>query len=327
MIRLYTIITTINAETKAIREFKKYNSHIVVVADEKTPLYNETENFTFLSLKKQSYSKFQLAKKLPFSHYARKNLGYLHAIAQGATVIFDTDDDNIPKKNWNHHEDFCTNILSSSKRFLNVYRYFTDDHIWPRGYPIDEVLINNSHQLTTNSRCKIGVWQSVVNGDPDVDAIYRLVIGKPVKFGNKSPVAVAKGNYAPFNSQATTWFKKVFPLMYLPATVSFRFTDILRGYIAQRIMWGSDFYVGWCSPTVYQVRNKHNLLKDFHDEIECYTLIKKLVQIIDSVILEGDFYQKIYKIYNELTNKNVIKTEELELIKLWINDCKLLIGE
>jgi hypothetical protein len=39
-------------------------------------------------------------KFLPSKHYARKNLGYLIAIKNGAEIIIETDDDNIPEKNF-----------------------------------------------------------------------------------------------------------------------------------------------------------------------------------------------------------------------------------
>ena len=37
------------------------------------------------------------AKMLPWNSFGRKNLGYLYAIAHGAQVIFDFDDDNLLK--------------------------------------------------------------------------------------------------------------------------------------------------------------------------------------------------------------------------------------
>ena len=46
------------------------------------------------------------------------------------------------------------------------------------------------------------------------------------------------------NSQNTLWFKKIFPLMYLPVTCSMRCTDIWRSLIALRILKndGKKFY-------------------------------------------------------------------------------------
>ena len=50
------------------------------------------------SLKTQKKLDFQSIKFIPENHYSRKNIGYLHAISNGAKIIFETDDDNLPKK-------------------------------------------------------------------------------------------------------------------------------------------------------------------------------------------------------------------------------------
>lgn len=68
---------------------------MVVVADRKTPNNWSYPNVHFLSVDKQAtFGSF--AKLLPFNSYARKTLGYLYAIQNGALWIYDTDDDNKP---------------------------------------------------------------------------------------------------------------------------------------------------------------------------------------------------------------------------------------
>ena len=51
----------------------------------------------FLSYEDQVKMSSNLVKRLPCNSFGRKNIGYLYAIAQGAKVIFDFDDDNIIK--------------------------------------------------------------------------------------------------------------------------------------------------------------------------------------------------------------------------------------
>lgn len=51
----------------------------------------------FLSHEDQIKMSSSFVKRLPWHSFARKNVGYLYAIAQGAKVIFDFDDDNILK--------------------------------------------------------------------------------------------------------------------------------------------------------------------------------------------------------------------------------------
>ena len=51
----------------------------------------------YLSVESQEKSEVNFAKRLPWNSFGRKNLGYLYAIASGAEVIFDFDDDNLLK--------------------------------------------------------------------------------------------------------------------------------------------------------------------------------------------------------------------------------------
>ncbi len=52
--------------------------------------------FIYLSLEDQRKLPFAIIALTPEKHFTRKNVGYLYAMAQGAKVIFDVDDDNQP---------------------------------------------------------------------------------------------------------------------------------------------------------------------------------------------------------------------------------------
>lgn len=68
------------------------------VADGKTPTNWSWPNVTLLSVKQQQQLPLRTANLLPYNNYARKALGYLYAIAHGADIIYETDDDNGPKE-------------------------------------------------------------------------------------------------------------------------------------------------------------------------------------------------------------------------------------
>lgn len=68
--------------------------HTVVVGDSLTPSNWSLPNVTFLSAEIQDKLGYRIKKYLPDSHYARKNIGYLFAIANGARFIYDTDEDS-----------------------------------------------------------------------------------------------------------------------------------------------------------------------------------------------------------------------------------------
>jgi hypothetical protein len=100
-------------------------------------------------------------------------MGYLYAMQNGAEVIIDTDDDNIPKSNWEFPEfGGSFESIPGDMGFINIYNYYTDQKIWPRGLPlylINKVKINN---VLKCENFMVGIWQGLADGDPDVDAIY-----------------------------------------------------------------------------------------------------------------------------------------------------------
>ena len=134
-----------------------------------------------------------------------------------------------------------------------------------------------------------------------------------------------RGHFCPINSQNTFWRWEVFPYLYLPATVSFRFTDILRGYIAQGLMGQQGFHIGFTNATVYQERNPHNLMKDFTDETDGYIHIKRIVEIIENLELSDDLAGNMRRVYGELYKSSLVGAEELTYLNLWWEDYKRLV--
>jgi hypothetical protein len=175
---------------------------------------------------------------------------------------------------------------------------------------------------------KIGVWQFMADDDPDVDAIYRLTNAAPVKFKNRKPLLLETGSYCPFNSQNTLYSKEFFPLLYLPAFVTFRFTDILRGIVAQPVLWANDHLLGFGPATVYQERNEHNLMKDFEQEIPMYLHMEHIVKMLDEIKFADDVsaMSGLIQIYQSLYEMDIVTDEELKLLSSWASDVQSLSG-
>ena len=326
MKKQFIIITSIFSPTKAVEEFsKKENFKLVVIGDKKTPERWKADNTFFISVEDQNQLSFQINDLLPFNHYSRKNIGYIHAIKNGAEVIIDTDDDNIPYDNWSF-PDFEGNYPEVKDRndYVNIYSYYAEQKIWPRGLPLD--LINSSSvnivsKELVNQDSKIGVWQGLADGEPDVDAIYRLVDNTPCAFQKNGNIVLPKNTISPFNSQNTAFRKELFPLLYIPTTVTMRFSDILRGLVAQPIMWFYGYKLGITEATVYQERNEHDFVKDFIEEIPCYIKGKEVIDIVKKAIKqEHTVSQNLYFAYEALYKNEIVKHEELLVLKAWIND-------
>lgn len=138
----YIIITSIFSPTEAIKKFSKKNDwKVIVVGDKKTPQEWFLKNVIFFSEKNQKNLKFKICRLLPWNHYSRKMIGYLHAIQNGAEIIADTDDDNFPLETWGNLDFKNENKTISGIPYFNIYKLYTNiKNIWPRGYPLSQVL-------------------------------------------------------------------------------------------------------------------------------------------------------------------------------------------
>jgi len=134
---------------------------------------------------------YSLARQLPTGHYCRKNLGYLEAIRQGANCIFETDDDNAPLPGWSPRTLVTQARTCASAGWVNVYRFFTKEHVWPRGFPL-----SLAHQVTPDPEAGgledvvAPIQQGLVNESTDVDAVWRLVMDRPIYFENRPQCAL-----------------------------------------------------------------------------------------------------------------------------------------
>lgn len=318
------VITSIFKPTEAVRRFAELDEYqLIVVGDKKTPVGWSCENTTYLSVDDQLDFGYKLAEVLPYNHYCRKMLGYLTAIRQGAEVIVDTDDDNIPKHDWEFplfQGKYDT--IKGDMGFVNIYHLFTDQHIWPRGLPLG--LINKSYDfrnLLKVQDVKVGIWQGLADEDPDVDAIYRLTSDKPCFFKKRGPVVLERGTLCPFNTQNTMIRKELFPLMYLPTYVTFRFTDILRGLVAQPIFWLYGYRLGFTEATVVQKRNPHDYMKDFISEIPMYEHTHRVIELVDgSISASESITTNLHKAYKSLLDEQIISPEEMITLEAWIED-------
>ena len=336
--KTYTVLTTINVPNKRVSDWKEITQNkTIVVGDKKTPDSWSHPSCDYFSLTEQLKSEFTVARLLPENHYTRKNLGYLYTIRKGACCIIDTDDDNFPNViEWDKllKSDFeiLEHAPSQNISFKNIYSYFSKSDIpfWPRGFPLNYV---NSEESTidqsdiTKSRSnEVGLWQCMVNGDPDIDAIHRLIFDKSPQFINNSALLMGGDIFCAINSQNTLWLDPdLFPLLYLPSTVSFRFTDILRGYIAQSVINVSTKNWGFFKATSYQERNDHKLMNDFRSEVSMYLNMEEIFQIIyESCKSTNSITDNLMNCYSSLFKNEFVRDEELKVLSSWMVDLNSL---
>jgi len=275
---------------------------------------------------------------IPYNHYCRKNIGYLYAIKKGYKLIYETDDDNIPFDNFDSILDYKNTqmITEQNSKWINIFKYFTNNaYIWPRGFPL-QLLKNNPNFLMKNTDKIPSIINGLVENDPDVDALFRIICNHQdsIKWAKNECVLIENNNLCVFNTLNTFWLNpKLFMCLLIPSSVSFRYCDILRGIINNIILKKTDNYMMYTSPNVTQIRNEHNLMDDFKSEYEMYFHNEKILEYIEngtSTNTDTDTNTNTDKdknsmnvkellsiIYKNLLDNKVIKQLDMDILEKW----------
>jgi len=214
---------------------------------------------------------------------------------------------------------FRQDKLCSTPGFVNLYKIYTDSFIWPRGIPPNHSSIEIVPELSdvkTDMECV--VIQGLVNNDPDVDAHYRInVNSNSFNFDKNEQYNIILDKYSvcPFNTQNTFWTDcSMFYAMYLPVSVTFRYTDILRGFIALYQLWKNNKTIKFTFPTAIQDRNEHDLNKDYESEVSMYNTAELVIEL-----LNNNKNATIQEMYSILEQNNIVDKTELDVLNEWMN--------
>ena len=327
---LTCVMTTIQEPTGCVRTLgsalEQHDGELIVIGDRKGPARFDLPRSRFYSLDQQSKLGFALAPLAPEKHYARKNLGYLLAFQSGAQRIYETDDDNEPKRDWPIRDRQVQASAAPQTRWLNVYRLFTRELIWPRGLPLDRITDAQANPTKPAGAARTVVapiQQGLADGSPDVDAVWRLVLDRDFQFDAGPSVVLAPGTWCPFNSQNTWWWREAFALMYLPAFCTFRMTDIWRSFVAQRCLWAMGRSLVFHAADVVQLRNEHNLMRDFKDEVPGYEHNDAIARALESLTLPPgaqNVADNLVRCYEALIQGGFIPSDEMPLVRAWVAD-------
>jgi hypothetical protein len=328
---LAAVLTTIQPPTESVRRLVDrlipFGGWLVVAGDLKGPASYELPGVIFLDLQAQRLGPFDLARKLPTGHYSRKNIAYLEAIRRGATCLYETDDDNAPLSSWRPRLETVEGVRRlSGTGWVNIYRHFTNDpHIWPRGFPLERMADPVPDETGEQTGVRAPVQQGLVNGAPDVDAIWHLVRGGRFDFDSRPSVGLAAGQWCPFNTQSTWWWPAAYPLLYVPSFCSFRMCDIWKSFIAQRCLWAMGTGVVFHAPEVVQERNPHDTRRDFEEEVPGYLHNGRIAEILSAVRLAPEaeaVAENLRTSYAALVKARILPAAELELVDVWLADLR-----
>ena len=340
----WVVITSIHSPQQmknGLRNYAELGYRVCIVGDRKSPsdewkeLASRSEFLVYLSLDQQQSLFPELSSLIGFDCYARKNIGYLFAMMQGAEVIWETDDDTFPRDNVGDPLEYVNEGFEigntqassgSSSMVWNPFEFFAPNELlWPRGFPLQEVSkIGSQEPVVPGSNgyksplngglfdARVDIFQTLVNLEPDLDAIYRLVFGATQLSYPPSRQFVTLGSrwFAPGNTQSTFWLNPAkFSWMYFPFSPSDRFADILKLYVAQA--GASLAYGGFLSE---QFRNPHDLMSDLRLEVPLYNGLSRLLEIVAE---EKGAEPDMQSIYQRLFESDICSEEDVRGAQLF----------
>ncbi len=306
----YIVTTTINSPTRATLLFcEKKDWKFVIVGDLKTPhdeykaLEKKYKNVIYLAPEDQEKQYKKLSDEIGWKTIERRNIGFIYSYDQGADIMATVDDDNVPYQTWgeNVYIDKTVNIhaYESINGVFDPLSVTKDNYLWHRGYPIELLQSRRDVVYKGKIQRKVLVQSDLWDGDPDIDAIARLT-HKPIVRYQDITEPYCSINISPFNSQNTFLSRKVLPYYAMLPFIG-RLDDIWAAYILQKYFPDSVIY----SPaTVYQDRNKQDLITNLEHEIIGYRDTFRLINNLDSFedVLPDrtkrfyDLYRKSFKI-------------------------------
>jgi len=323
----WIVITSINYPTDAIKVFAAQDGwKTVVVGDTKTPSDWSYPNCTFLSVETQKELGYQINAYIPYKSYARKNIGYMYAVQHGAKIIYESDDDNIPShglKLIEENSQIVSYVPEENRYAVNVYAHFGKPDVWPRGYPLRVINPGKDTEpaKAVKSKKLVPIQQGLANYDPDVDAIFRLTRPLKIYFTDSEPISLPPGLMCPWNSQNTLFYSAAFWGTLIPITTSFRVCDIWRSYWVQRILWDIGGELAFLPPSVEQIRNAHDYLLDFEDELDLYLKAEDLIKfLLEWKSEKPTIEERILDLAKAMVDKNFWKAGDAYLVKAWLED-------
>lgn len=347
----WIVVTSIfqpSPATRMLGKMTRLGWCFVVVADTNGPAeYDDVEGVIYLTVERQRALHFQIVEHTPWKHFGRKNIGYLYAIAHGARVIYDTDDDNRLKEmlipiagaDPGSRQPKAGPVTVSRPvldrppmaKVFNPYPSFrpTCGHIWPRGFPLDHVRGRGVENWTLTSAQLArppAVQQFLADEDPDVDAVFRLTRELPCNFEGLPPelpevFANPPHIFTPYNAQATVHLYEAFWGLLLPVTVHGRVSDIWRAYLTQKLLWDIGQVVTFTSSHVVHDRVAHDYLKDFQSEQDLYLKSTAMVNFLSQWTSDAPtLVERLEQLWAAFYSRGFVELEDLQLAQAWIRD-------
>ncbi|ESO87876.1 hypothetical protein LOTGIDRAFT_62788, partial [Lottia gigantea] len=326
----WIVVTSLSSPTSDIYYLANITGwKLLVLGEEKTSNWSNV-NCHFLSYNDRENELFTIKTLLPKGSYSRKTLGYLYAIVNGAQVIYATDDNYRPTDNLTNFnlETMEFGMRYSGQNLFNAYSHFGQSSIWPKGFPLEKISDQKSLNYHVGKFTTPSIQQSLVNGDPDVDSIFRLTRKMKSEHMNvlfdsvAPPVIVPSGVLSPFSSQNTLFLYDAFWALVLPISTSFKGSDIWKNYWAQRLLWEIGGNVGFYPPNGIRKRNTESHIEDAKYESAFYSRTSKLIEFLQNwrCNVELKFFKCVVKLSEQMYLNKFWTKQDVHVVKVWLKD-------
>lgn len=281
----------------------------------------------------------------PANHTVRRNLALLEALRDRPDILVSLDDDNFPyKPTWLNgvkelldpeHRSFRP-VVSSYTNWWNAGNLCRPPVIH-RGFPLtrwreqaDTTFIN----APGTNVPRIGVVASLWYGDPDINAVERL-LSDPEVTGITGSVVLANGTWCPFDSQSTAVAGDLADMMFMWPGVG-RYDDIWSSYVMRACMDVIKRHVTYGMPAVMQDRNPHNVLRDLEDELHGYKHTEEFTDLLRGMVtvaMNDDHAWEPYEVFHwmmlSLANRwgsDIIPSYTRDAMLAWLVDVDSIRG-
>ncbi len=313
---------------------------ILIAGDRKTPhekvarMAAELGNAIYYSDTDQDKLGYECSEVIGWNKIMRRNIVLLEAIRLKPDVIVTIDDDNIPIG-----DDYFSAVraifgtaysglmASPESKWFNIGDFLLP-RVYHRGFPYSQRKKDTEISLKPVSSRKIGIAAGLWLGDPDIDAMDRIVTNPGVMHLSdllNSGIIVANGVFTPVNSQNTAYVRELAPLMMVLTDVG-RFDDIWGSYIAERVMMETDYHVHFGRPFVWQERNKQNHWVNLRDEVYGMENTDRFCRELMEVNLDkGNVFENLRQLYGCLEGLDFIPENTKRLFSAWCNDIERIL--
>lgn len=338
---LAIISTTINGEGGYLRydrlaqksKFSKIN--FFIAGDLKSAPFDKSAfscEVRYLSPKEQE--RFYCSEAIGWNKIMRRTIALLVALETNPDYILSIDDDNIPPKDYfeKWHKVLTRPVRKiaipqKKQKEYSWHNYLKTSNapieIYPRGFPIPFRGEKTTHlhslpiRKAVNPR-KIGLFQAISLGDPDISAKTRIVYPKRLPLTKiKEKNYCLRDVWSPYNTQNTLFAKKLFPLIATWPHCG-RFDDIYASFVWQKFLFNNGMYVHVGDPLHRQDRGVRDILIDFKNEVEGYLQSHYVWEEINK-IQEKDPLKFIEKL---ITSRHQIIRRQNKFFKLYLKDLK-----